>query len=170
MNYFGITVKQARLEGRVQFGGNSFDIRDKIISKYTAWMGFSLFALGSIFNITFIFLQKYTTYKDMGGRSLLFGSILNTLATVAVLVIIFRGAIFTAKFLPRREYFPVLKRIELNNFNNAVRDLTEKKDDPDRVAVGQKMIDQLLYMFDIKVPMNYAYEMKIQELREKVFK
>ena len=47
-NYFPLSIERMSLEGRMQFGGNSFIMKNKIIAKYNAWVGFSLVAIATI--------------------------------------------------------------------------------------------------------------------------
>ena len=167
-NYFGIDVERASLEGRLQFGGSSFDMKNKIIAKYHAIIGFSLIAIGFITNLVYILvLQKHTTFNDLRGRSIFFGSWWNALATIAVLFIILRSSIFLTSYLSRRRYFPFLQKREINNFQNNVKRLNNNKEET--VDEAKRGIDQLLLLFDIKVRKNYTYDMKIKELKDKVF-
>jgi len=171
INYFGFDVNKMSLEGRMQLGGNSFDMKNKIIAKYHAVVGFTLIVIGFILNLIYIlFLQRYITYSDLRGRSVFFGSMLNILTTVAVLFVIFRGSLFLTHYLSRRVYYPFLQKRELSNFNNTVEDYAGKKDNKEILKDTKKGIDQLLALFDIKVRKNYTYDMKIKELRKKVFK
>ena len=167
-NYFPISVEKVSLEGRIQFGGSSFEMKNKIIAKYNAWIGFSLVALSAVIQFIAINLDKYTTFADLKGRTVLFGSWLNTIATIAVFVILLRIMVFITDHGARREYFPFLQDREKNNFANSVSKLKDSK--PEVVKEAEKGIDQQLILFDIKVKKNCSYDKKVQKLREDVFK
>jgi len=168
-NYLPLNMEKVELEGRMQFGGNSFDMKSKIITKYNAWVGLIFFTLGILISITCVFLQKYITYADLRGRSLLFNSIFNTITTIAVFLIVLRVAVFLTEKLPKCEYVPYLKEREKDNFDRAIKNLNEKSDNENVVKDEQREIDQLLILFDLKVRENLTYDDKISVLKREVF-
>lgn len=167
-NYFPVSVEKVSLEGRLQFGGSSFEMKNKIITKYSAWVGFSLVIVSAIIQFIAINLNKYTTFADLKGRTVLFGSWFNVVATVALFVLLFRITVYMTDHGARREYFPFLQERERNNFTNSVNKL--KDSNPEVVKEAEKGIDQQLMLFDIKAKKDWSYEKKIQKLREEVFK
>jgi len=167
-NYFPISIQKTSLEGRLQFDGNSFEMKDKIIAKYNAWVGFGLMILGAIIQLVALNLERHTTFADLKGRSVLFGSGLNTISTIAALFIILRIAIFVSDFCSRREYFPFLKDREKNNFESAIKKIHDTN--PEMVKDAKRGINQQFLLFDIKIKKNASYDEKIQKLREEVFR
>ena len=167
-NYFPLSVEQVALEGRLQFGGSSFEMKDKIITKYNAWVGFGLVVLSVIIQFVALNLDKYTTFADLKGRSVLFGSWFNTTATIAGLILLTRITIFVTDIGARHEYFPFLKEREKTNFENDVQKLTDKN--ADMVKDARKGIDQQLALFDIKPQKLWSYDDKIRKLKEDVYK
>lgn len=166
-NYFPISVEKVSLEGRLQFGGNSFEMKDKIIAKYNAWVGFFLVALSVIIQFIALNLEKYTTFIDLKGRSILFGSFFNIITTIAILIVLIRIIVFITDFGAKSEYFPFLKEREKANFENDVKQLTDKN--MDIVKDAQKGIDQQLSLFDIKAQKGWSYDDKIRKLKENVY-
>lgn len=166
-NYLPIKMEDVVSEGRIQLGGNSFDMKDKIIAKYTAWVGFLLVILSVIIQWSALELDKFTTWGDLKGRTVLFDSPLNAISTIAVFVIVLRISLFITDWGARKEYFPRLQEREKANFENSVKNLNNQNQDMAEDA--KKGIDQLLRLFDIKIKKNSNYETKIQKLRESVF-
>ena len=167
-NYFPLSVEQVALEGRLQFGGSSFEMKDKIITKYNAWVGFGLVVLSVIIQFVALNLDKYTTFADLKGRSVLFGSGFNITATIAALILLTRITVFATDIGARHEYFPFLKEREKNNFENDIQKLNDKN--ADVVKDAQKGIDQQMALFDIKPQKRWSYEDKIRKLKEDVYK
>lgn len=167
-NYFPVSVEKVSLEGRLQFGGSSFEMKNRIIAKYNAWVGFSLVALSAIIQFIAINLNKYTTFADLKGRTVLFGSWFNAVATIALFVLLLRITVYVTDHGARREYFPFLQEREKNNFTNSVNKI--KDSNPEAVKEAEKDIDQQLMLFDIKVKKDWSYDKKIQKLQEEVFK
>lgn len=167
-NYFPVSVEKVSLEGRVQFGGNSFEMKDKIIAKYNAWIGFGLVLLSVIVQVVSMNLEKYTTWADLKGRSVLFGSWFNSITTITVLILLLRITVFITDTGARREYFPFLKAREKENFENDIKKLSDKN--PEIIKDAQRGIDQQLMLFDIKFKKNCTYDDKIHKLKEEVFK
>lgn len=167
-NYFPISTEKASLEGRLQFGGNSFEIKNKIIAKYNAWVGFTLIVLSAIIQFISINLDKYTTFADLKGRTVLFGSWLNIITTISVFILLFRIIVFITDFGARREYFPFLQDRERNNFSNSVSRLKDAR--PEVASEAQRGIDQQILLFDIRIKKDLSYDKKVQKLREEVFK
>ncbi len=167
-NYLPVKMDDVLVLGRLQLGGNSFDMKDKIIQKYNAWVGFSLMILSALIQWSALELNKFTTWNDLKGRTVLFGSPFNTITTIAVFIILLRLVMFITDGGAMREYFPHLKKREKVNFDNAVANIDSQKQDMAEDA--KKGVDQLLRLFDIKVKKDSSYEDKIQKLRESVFK
>lgn len=167
-NYLPVSMDKVLSEGRVQFGGNSFEMKDKIIQKYNAWVGFSLVILSVIIQWTALELAKFTTWGDLKGRTVLFGSLLNAISTIAIFVILLRVTLFITDWGARREYFPHLQEREKVNFEKSIVNINHQNQDIAEDA--KKGIDQLLRLFDIKAKKDSSYEAKIQKLREAVFK
>lgn len=167
-NYFPISIQKASLEGRLQFGGSSFEMKDKIIAKYNAWIGFGLMLLAAFIQFMAINLERHTTWADLKGRSVLFSSGFNAIATIAALFLILRIAVFVTDFASRREYFPFLREREKNNFESDVKKIHDAN--PEMVKDAQKGIDQQFLLFDIKVKKDASYDEKIHKLREEVFR
>ena len=166
-NYFKMTASHVILEGRLQLGGNSFDMKNRIIDRYHALIGFPLFATSIIINIIYIiFLQKHTTFE----RSLFFGSSLTTLTTIAILFLVLITAMFSINSFSKREYLPLLLNRERDNFNHALTSWNQISKDTGEIKELEKEIDQLLSLFDIKLQANIGYDRKLKILKEKVFK
>ena len=67
-NYFPISAEKVLLEGGLQLGGSSFEMKSKIITKYNAWVGFGLIAVSAIIQFAAINLGRYTTFIDLKGH------------------------------------------------------------------------------------------------------
>jgi|GEM_PF-2846189 len=167
-NYLPTSIDKVVLEGRLQFGGSSFEMRDKIVQKHNAWVGFILVIFSVILQWSALELDKFTTWGDLKGRTVLFGSPFNSIATIALFIILLRVSVFITDWGARREYFPYLKDREKPNFERASADINNSNKETAKDA--KEEIDQLLLLFDVKVKKDSGYGDKIAKLQADVFK
>ncbi len=113
-------------------------------------------------------LEKFTTWGDLKGRTVLFNSPFNTITTFAIFIILSLVSLFVTNWGARREYFPRLQEREKVNFDNSVANINNQN--KDMAEDAKKGIDQLLRLFDLQVKKDSSYEVKIQKLREAVFR